>query len=62
MTNIRKVEYQIFPRMSALSEVLWSPKEKRNLPWFEQRLLQQFKRYDLWGANYSKAFFEPEKP
>lgn len=62
MTNIRKVEYQIFPRMSALSEVLWSPKEKRNLPWFEQRLLQQFKRYNLWGANYSKAFFEPEKP
>lgn len=62
MTNIRKVEYQIFPRMSALSEVLWSPKTKRNLPWFEQRLLKQFKRYDLWGANYSKAFFEPEKP
>lgn len=61
MTNIRKVEYQIFPRMSALSEVLWSPKEKRNLPWFEQRLLKQFKRYDLWGANYSRAFFEPEK-
>jgi hexosaminidase len=27
-----KVEYMIFPRLSALSEVLWSPKEARNFP------------------------------
>jgi hexosaminidase len=26
MGNIRKVEYMLFPRLSALSEVLWSPK------------------------------------
>src|SRR5206468_211792 len=25
---------------------------------FEKRLLEQFKRYDLWRANYSKAYFD----
>jgi hexosaminidase len=53
-----KVEYQIFPRMSAVSEVLWSPKQARNWSRFEKKLLTQFKRYDLWGANYSKAYFD----
>lgn len=54
-----KVEYMIFPRLSALSEVLWSPKDKRSWANFEPRLKTQFKRYELWGANYSKAFFDP---
>jgi hexosaminidase len=53
-----KVEYMIFPRMTALSEVLWSKKEKKNLSDFENRLRTQFKRYDLWRASYSKAYFD----
>ncbi|MFX5530297.1 family 20 glycosylhydrolase, partial [Acinetobacter baumannii] len=35
ITNPNKVEYMIFPRMSALSEVLWSSKEQRNWSQFE---------------------------
>ena len=58
MTNPRKVEYMIFPRLSALSEVLWSPKEKKNWNDFEKRLQVQFKRYDLWKANSSKAYYD----
>lgn len=58
MKNPRKVEYMIFPRLSALSEVLWSPKEKRNFPDFEKRLPVIFKRYGLWGANYSNAYYD----
>lgn len=53
-----KIEYMIFPRMSALSEVLWTPKEKKNWISFEQRLPQQLKRYELWKANYSKAYYD----
>lgn len=56
--NPSKAEYMIFPRMSALSEVLWSPKEKRDWSDFEKRLQTQFKRYDLWKANYSKAYYD----
>lgn len=53
ITNNKKVEYMIFPRMSALSEVLWSPAGKRNWDDFQNRLLQQYKRYTLWGTNYN---------
>ncbi|MEO8174673.1 MAG: beta-N-acetylhexosaminidase, partial [Sediminibacterium sp.] len=53
-----KVEYMIFPRMSALSEVLWSSKEARNWPDFEKRMLVELKRYDWWGVSFSKAFFD----
>ena len=53
-----KVEYMIFPRMSALSEVLWTAKEKKNWNDFEKRLRTQYKRYQLWGANYSKAYYD----
>lgn len=53
-----KVEYMIFPRMSALSEVLWSRKESRSWDDFEKRMLAEFKRYDWWGVNFSKAFFD----
>jgi hexosaminidase len=56
-----KVEYMLFPRLSALSEVLWSPKEKRAWNDFEKRLNTQFKRYDLWKVNYSKAYFESKQ-
>ncbi len=56
--NESKVEYMIFPRMSALSEVLWSKKENKNWGHFENRLQTQFKRYELWKANYSKAYFD----
>ena len=58
MTNTSKVEYMIFPRMSALSEVLWTSKEQRNWNHFEPRLLHAFKRYSFLGWNYSKAYFE----
>lgn len=50
--NTSKVEYMVFPRMSALSEVLWSPKENRNWSKFSSRLTDMYQRYQLWGANY----------
>lgn len=56
--NPRKAEYMLFPRISALSEVLWSPKEKKNWTDFEKRMQVQFKRYDLWKVNYSRAYFD----
>ncbi len=55
MKNPSKVEYMIFPRASALSEVLWSPRDKRDWPAFKKKLDTQYKRYGLWKANYNKA-------
>jgi hexosaminidase len=59
MSNPAKVEYMIFPRISALSEVLWADRQARNWPGFEKRLKNEFKRYEWWNVNYSKAFFDP---
>ncbi len=53
--NERKVQYQLFPRIAAMSEVAWTAKEKKDSADFEKRLQQQFKRYEMWGVNYSKA-------
>ena len=58
VTNPAKVQYQLFPRLDALSEVLWSPKEKRSYPDFQKRLKTQFRRYDLMGIMYSKRYLE----
>ncbi|UFH36914.1 beta-N-acetylhexosaminidase [Flavobacterium acetivorans] len=55
MLNPAKVEYMIFPRLSALSEVLWSPKEKKDWPAFQNKIETMKKRYDMWGANYFKG-------
>ncbi len=55
-----KLEYTIFPRMAALAEVLWTPKEKRNWKDFERRLPVIFERLDKEKINYSKAYYEIE--
>ena len=56
VTNPAKVEYMLFPRLDALSEVLWSPKANKSYPDFLNRLKTQFKRYDLMGIDYSKRY------
>jgi hexosaminidase len=55
MSNPAKVEYMVFPRMAALSEILWTQKLNRNWSDFQQRLKRQVKRYDLWKINYCKT-------
>lgn len=54
MASPQKVEYMIFPRMSALSEVLWSPQDKRDLEKFRSELPDLYNRYQLWDASYYK--------
>lgn len=50
-------EYMIFPRLSALSETLWSPKESRNWEDFSTRIVTMFKRFDFLGINYAKSAY-----
>jgi len=51
-----KIEYMLFPRLDALSEILWNQKENKNYADFLRRLQIQFKRYDLMGITYSKRY------
>ncbi len=56
--NTAKLEYMIFPRMSALSEALWTQPKHKSFADFEQRLLHQFNRYNFWKVSSSKAYFD----
>jgi len=55
--NIRRLEYAVFPRISAISEVYWTQRKNKNWPRFQLKLIDQFNRYDLWGTNYSTEIF-----
>lgn len=58
MSNPSKVEYMIFPRTAAMSEVQWTNKENKSWSNFESRIPALFKRFDWWKTNYSKAWLQ----
>ena len=47
-----QAEYMLLPRMLALSEVLWSPKEARSWQGFQARLPAQLARLDAMNVRY----------
>ncbi|PVY43740.1 glycoside hydrolase family 20 protein [Pontibacter virosus] len=51
------IEYMVFPRISALSEVLWTPAAQKDWNDFQVRMQQQYKRYDAMGINYARSTF-----
>lgn len=46
------VEYMVFPRMIALSEVVWTPNDKKNYDDFLSRLSNHYLRLDKLKVNY----------
>ena len=50
--NLRHVEYMLLPRLGALSEADWSPKEARDWESFKARAALNEKRLDVMGVNY----------
>ena len=55
--STQESEYMIFPRLGAMAEVLWSPKEARNWNDFTTRLPSLLARFDYLGINYSKSAY-----
>lgn len=51
------VEYMVFPRIDAMSEVTWSKPEVKDYKEFKKRLEVQLKRYELMGINFSKSHY-----
>ncbi len=56
-----KAEYMVYPRGSALAEVVWSPKEKRNWHNFLQRMQTHFKRFEYQEVNAAEHYRESAK-
>ena len=52
MPTPKQVEYQAFPRMAALAEVVWSPREVREYTGFLQRLAAHQERLRVLDVNF----------
>lgn len=50
----QQVEYMALPRMSALAEVVWTPKILRDYEKFQYRMERQYQRFDSMNINYRK--------
>lgn len=56
--DFNQVEYMIFPRIMALSEVAWGTSNPTQYKEFEDRVISHFAILDRKGINYSRAVFE----
>jgi hexosaminidase len=55
IANKAKLEYMIFPRMTALSEALWTPENEKDYADFKRRIKENaIPRYQFWNSNYFK--------
>lgn len=58
MKTSEHVEYMAFPRMMALSEVVWSDSKNKNFKDFKNRLQVYLKRMDARNVNYANHLYE----
>jgi hexosaminidase len=56
--TFKQVEYMLFPRIAAASEVFWTSTANKNWDNFTQRMQGQYKRYDALGINYSTSAYQ----
>lgn len=57
MATTENVEYMVFPRIAAMSEVLWCNKNNRSWDLFCRRMPAQLKRYKQLDIKPSNAFY-----
>jgi hexosaminidase len=60
--NMKQVEYQAFPRESAMAEVTWSAKDRRDFSDFQRRLVGLEKRLTVMGVNYFQERPDENEP
>jgi hexosaminidase len=60
MPTSQHVEYMVLPRMLALAEVVWSPKENKSWNSFSERLRTHTTSFEQKGWNYSKGNFRAD--
>ena len=58
MPEERIRQYQILPRLAALSEVQWTMPERKDYKDFLKRLPKMLSIYDHYGYNYAKHIFD----
>src|SRR5437667_26673 len=59
MPDPKRVEYMAWPRLAALAEVLWSPKDACDWDGFQQRLAAHLERLAVLDVNYHGRWPKP---
>jgi len=62
ITTKEKLEYMLFPRITALAEIGWTLDEKKSITGFHQRVLDQLKLYCKDGIYYYNPFKPQQTP
>ncbi|HEY0433435.1 MAG TPA: family 20 glycosylhydrolase [Chitinophagaceae bacterium] len=57
--NTRHEQYMVWPRALAISEAVWTPKERRNWKDFASRVEDHFRRFDVAGKKYAPSVYDP---
>ena len=58
--NMRHLRYMVWPRGFAISEALWSPKNKRNWNNFYKKVEHHFTRFDAAQKKYAPSMYDPD--
>ncbi|MGI6574203.1 MAG: beta-N-acetylhexosaminidase [Fermentimonas sp.] len=59
MPHLRQIEYMTWPRALALAEVLWTPRNKREIDDFLLRTETHFSRFELDNVKYATSVYDP---
>jgi hexosaminidase len=57
--NYRQVQYMVWPRAFAISEIAWAPAAKKNWNNFASRVQDHFKRFDIAEVKYAPSMYDP---
>lgn len=57
--NMRHVEYMVWPRAFAISESVWSPKDKKDWNHFFGKVEKHFARFDEAEIKYAPSAYDP---
>ena len=52
----RQAEYMAYPRACALSEIVWTPADKKSYNLFLNRLREHSKRLEILNVNFARHF------
>ncbi len=58
MPTFKRVEYRVLPRMAALAEVDWTPKDRKSWPDFQRRITRDYLIYKALGYNYCPGSYK----
>jgi hexosaminidase len=53
LPNRARLDYQAYPRLTAMAETAWTPKEQKSFAGFQRRLPAFLKRLDEFGVGYA---------